>query len=246
MNALRVVRSLGPIDAKNVGRDALLRWMAVLPLLLAATVRFVLPVMVERIEHGLGVEIMPYYAPPMGVALLLTTPVLVGMVVGFLLLDQRDDRTLLALRVTPLPLGGYLAYRLAMPLVLSVVFTVVAFPLAGLMELNLGELLLAAGAAALLAPLLALALAAFAANKVQGFALVKGGGVLLIAPLIAYFVPLPWQLAFGLAPTYWPSMLFWSLGVGSAESWAYLVVGTGYHALLIGWLLRRFGRLVLH
>ena len=41
------------------------------------------------------------YAPYPLAALLLITPVLYGMVIGFLLLDQRDDQTLVALQVTP-------------------------------------------------------------------------------------------------------------------------------------------------
>ena len=40
---------------------------------------------------------------------LMTAPGIVGMVVGFLLLDERDERTLSALRVTPLSMRRYLA-----------------------------------------------------------------------------------------------------------------------------------------
>jgi fluoroquinolone transport system permease protein len=43
--------------------------------------------------------------------LVVVMPALVGMVIGFLLLDQRDDQTLAALQVTPLTLNGYLIYR---------------------------------------------------------------------------------------------------------------------------------------
>ena len=41
---------------------------------------------------------------------------MVGTVVGFLLLDQRDDQTMTALLVTPLSLGDYLRYRMTLPM----------------------------------------------------------------------------------------------------------------------------------
>jgi fluoroquinolone transport system permease protein len=53
-----------------------------------------------------------------------------------------------------------------------------------------------------MAPLAALALAALAANKVQGLALMKAAGVVLIPPMIAYFLPAPWRLVFALTPTW--------------------------------------------
>jgi hypothetical protein len=35
MKTLRVLQALGPIDAKNISRDPLLRWLVFYPLLLA-------------------------------------------------------------------------------------------------------------------------------------------------------------------------------------------------------------------
>ena len=141
-------------------------------------------------------------------------PMLVGCVVGFLLLDQRDDRTLTALQVTPLTIGGYLLYRTAVPMVLSVAMMMVSMALAGLVTMRVIPALLAALQAAPLAPLYALFVGAFAANKVQGFALMKATGVLAWAPLLAYFVTSGWQVAFGIDPLYWPVKVFWMLEAG--------------------------------
>jgi fluoroquinolone transport system permease protein len=106
MNALRMIKSLGPIDATSVRRDPLLRWIVALPLLIALLVRFFLPVIIGRLENTLHFSFGDFYQAIAGYALLITAPVMCGMVIGFLLLDERDDRTLLALRVTPLPPGG--------------------------------------------------------------------------------------------------------------------------------------------
>jgi fluoroquinolone transport system permease protein len=245
MNALRLVKSLGPIDAMSVRRDPLLRWIVVLPLLIALVVRFFLPVIIGRLEDALHLGFGTFYQVVAGYALLITAPVLCGMVIGFLLLDERDDRTLLALRVTPLPFSNYLAWRLSLPMLLSVVVTMAAFPLAGLSQPGIPGLLVCALATAPFAPLVALALAVFAANKVQGFALVKASGVFQMAPLVAYFIREEWQPAFWIFPTYWPAKLLWTLQAGGRNAWPYLAAGLVYQLFLLFLLLRRFSRLVV-
>jgi fluoroquinolone transport system permease protein len=244
MNAAGAVRALGMIDAKSVRRDPLLRWMVLGPAFIALLVRWGTPFIGARLQSRLGFQLEPYYPLIMSFVLLLV-PMMCGIVIGFLLLDQRDDRTITALQVTPLTTSGYLVYRTAAPFVLSVLMTMVALPLAGLVPVRLGPLVLVTVAAAPLAPLTALFLAAFAANKVQGFALMKAAGVLNWPPMFAYFVDGPWQLAFGLTPTYWPAKLYWMLQADDPGWWVYLVVGLAFQLLLIALVLGRFNR-VMH
>jgi fluoroquinolone transport system permease protein len=243
MNAFWLIKSLGPIDAMSVRRDALLRWIIALPLLIALLVRFFLPVIMVRLEATLHFDFADFYRAVAGYALLIMAPVMCGMVIGFLLLDERDDRTLLALRVTPLPRVDYLVWRLSLPLLLSVAVTLAAFLLAGLSQPGVPGLLVCALATAPFAPLVALALAVFAQNKVQGFAVLKASGVFQMAPLVAYFVTPEWQPAFWIFPTYWPAKLLWTLQTGEGDAWRYLAAGLAYQLPLLLILLRRFNRL---
>ncbi|MEM8532846.1 MAG: hypothetical protein AAGF95_18510 [Chloroflexota bacterium] len=242
MYALKVVQALGPIDVKNVRRDSFLRWMVIIPLGLAVAIRWVFPELIARLEPLVPFAITPYYQPIVGYGLLLLTPILIGMVIGFLLLDQNDDHTLTALQITPLSLRGYMLYRLAVPSLISLFVTIIAMPIAGVNTFGLIEIIMAALAAAPLAPLFALFLATFAQNKVQGFALMKGASIFFIIPIIAYFVQTNWQLAFGIAPTYWPAMFYWSLTTGQTQAWLYFVVGIICQAVLLLVLLQRFER----
>jgi fluoroquinolone transport system permease protein len=178
-------------------------------------------------------------------------PNLIGFVTGFLLLDQRDDRTLVALQVTPLSLNGYLAYRLTMPVLLSLFLTLLVLPLSGLVSLSFPLLFLVALSAAPMAPIFALALAALSQNKVQGFALMKVSGIVLLPPLAAYFIQSPWQLLLGLVPTYWPAKTLWAaqkltVDPGSAASsfWLYLTAGLLYQLLFILILARQFNKIM--
>jgi len=238
---MRVLIALGPVDAKSISRDPLLRWLMLYPLLLAGLVRWGVPWLAGTLLTRFQFDLTPFYPLLMSFVLVMT-PMLAGLVIGFLLLDQQDDRTLTALQVTPLTLTGYLVYRLSLPLGLSLVITMVIFPLTGLAPLEVGPLFLAALSATPLAPFYALVLAAFAANKVQGFALTKALGVLLVAPLLAYFVSPPWQWLFGLVPLYWPAKFLWLLQAGQASPWPVLLLGLLYQGLVLLVLLRRFNR----
>ena len=119
MKATRVLRALGPIDATSVRRDSLLRWMLALPLLMALLFRGLASLTRDWLS-GYGVTLSDY-DPLIASFIVLIAPLLCGAVVGFLLLDQKDDGTLTALRVTPLTPGAYLTYRIGAPMLLSIV-----------------------------------------------------------------------------------------------------------------------------
>lgn len=242
MNLSQIARALGPIDAKSIQRDSLLRWMIFLPILLAIAARWLMPLILQWVGSILGLDLMPNYPPLMGYALLVLIPFLAATVVGFLLLDQRDDGTLSALQVTPLSINGYLLYRLSMPMLASILATLIVLPLSGVIQLPLFTLLLLAIGAAPLAPLMALALAVIAQNKVQGFAVMKASGIILLPPMIAYFLQGPWQLLLALAPPYWPAMMLWT--AGDPQFWLYWSVGIAYQVLLLVWLAKRFNRVM--
>jgi fluoroquinolone transport system permease protein len=168
-----------------------------------------------------------------------------GTVAGFLLLDQRDDQTLTAILVTPLRLGGYLQYRLTGVILVSAALGSIMVPLAALSETTLLQLVLSAAVAAPLAPIYALFLGTFAANKVQGFALAKAIGVVFVPCVAAYFVAGPWQSAFGLLPHYWPLKVFWLFDEGAtAAAMGHALLGLVWQGMLVAMLVRRFSRVL--
>jgi fluoroquinolone transport system permease protein len=246
MNAVKVLRTfraLGPVDMHSIRRDPMLKWVIAFPIPIILVLRFGLPLLRFRLLDLFAFDISPYYVL-FASFITLAMPLLIGMVVGFLLLDQRDDNTLLALQVTPISLNGYLLYRILVPLLLSVFTAVIVIKASGMVEIGWIALITAALGAAPTAPLAALFLASFASNKVQGFALSKGASVILVPPLVAYFVEPGWQWAFALIPTYWPVRLFWILQSREAQAWLFLAVGLLYQGGLIYLLVKRFNRIM--
>ena len=235
-----VFRALIYADSRLLWRDPLLGWILALPIGLALLLRPLVPRVQEGLLAGAGFDLTPYHPFVMG-GYLMTAAGMVGMVIGFLFLDERDARTLTALRTTPLSMRQYLTYRVALPLLLGTASTLIGYPLTGLAPLSLATLLPIAILAGFWAPTLALILAIAAPNKVAGFAVAKVMNSVNLLPVVAYFVPRPLQFIAGVFPTYWPMRALWSAAAGESYG-AYLVLGTvisGLALVLAAWLLDR-------
>ncbi len=242
---LRVLSAYGRNDLKNVRRDSLLLSVLVIPWLLVLSVRLLIPAVAAWLAARYSFDVVPYYPLILSVFFMVNVPLLFGVIIGFLVLDERDDDTLTALRVAPISMRAFAWYRAGIGMLFSVLYIVVCMPLTGLLPWSkLFILVPAALLASMFAPVVGLFLAAFASNKVEGLALTKGVGALVVAPVAAYFVAPPWQWLFGLVPTYWPVKLFWQ-GLSGASWWPFLLGGVAYHLVLIIWLMRRFQARVL-
>lgn len=244
MRTTTAFRSLGAIDARNVARDSMLRWVAIFTPAFGLLFRFAVPRVADMLHQQFGFDLVAYY-PLLMSFLPLVAAGMIGTVVGFLLLDQRDDQTLTALMVTPLSLGDYLRYRLSSLMLLSAVFGAVIMPLAGLSETTAVQVVVSAMTAAPLAPIYALFLGTFAANKVQGFALAKAVGVVLVPCIVSYFLTGPWQSAFGVVPHYWALKVFWLFDEGATVSaLVHAIIGLAWQAVLLMLLVQHFSRVV--
>ncbi|HEU4767488.1 MAG TPA: hypothetical protein VFS77_08930 [Pyrinomonadaceae bacterium] len=240
MKTAAAFRSLGAIDAHNIARDSMLRWIALFTPAFGLLFRFGIPSVAELLRRQLNFDLVAYYPLLMSfLPLILAT--MIGSVVGFLLLDQRDDQTLSALLVTPLSLSDYLRYRLTGLMLVSVVLGAVMVPMAGLTPTTPMQALVSAVTAAPLAPIYALFLGTIAANKVQGFALAKAAGIVMVPCIVSYFVTGPWQTAFGLLPHYWPLKVFWLFNEGTiGPALLHALIGLAWQSVLLMVLVRRF------
>lgn len=238
MQALTLLRSLTGTELRNVLRDSLLRWTAAFPILIALLLGWLVPL----IDTNLKLDLQPYYLLIMSAYAVLASPVLIGFIVGMLMLDERDDGTLQAIRVTPLSMRRYMGWKLSLPIAVTTLLTLLGIPLAGLIPFQL-NFAAAALVGALWAPILALAMVAFANNKLQGFVLMRVTNILLLIPIGAWFLDARWEPLFALMPAYWPLKTFW-LAAGGESYLLFVLVGAVYHTAVIAWLYRRFQRVL--
>lgn len=190
-------------DLRLAWKDPVLMAVLIGPLMLLLLSRWGYPVADNWLDVNYSFQLEPYRG--FTATLLVTTiPMLTGMLTGLLMLDERDENMIAYYAVTPLTNKGYLLYRLALPFLLCTVLSIAYLTLSNLSEdgvVSLFVILLLA----LEAPLFSLILAAFSANKVEGLALSKIGGLFIAGPVVVTFVPGAWQVLGVWLPTYWPA-----------------------------------------
>lgn len=231
------MRAFGANDLRSVFRDPVLSTFLLAPLFAVALLRFAVPVVSVYLDRRYGFDLADYY-PLLLSLFLIGLPGGFGSLAGFMFLDERDDDTMTALRVTPISMTGYVGYRILAAVAASFVYALGCVYLTGLMPAGLLQgLVPAALLAGLFSPIAALMLVALADNKVEGIAISKALGVFLLSPMAAYFVGSGWQIPLGVLPTYWPAKAFWVAAEGGS-AWPYLLAGAAYNLALLALLLR--------
>ena len=243
-----LMETLIAADIRKVTRDPLMAGIIAAPLIVALVFRFAVPdaatlatTLAPYLGQNLGEQVAR--AAPMLLMSLLTAiaPGLVGAVYGLLLVGERDERTLMALRVMPVSFARYVAARLFTPLAFSVGVTILAYPVAGLAPLPILTVALIAMVNAISAPVVALAMATFAKDKMAALAVMRVANSILALPILAYFAVPPMLYLAWLSPAYWQMKALW-LATDALPFLGALGIGAAMNLLLLLLLYSRFER----
>ncbi|WP_070000123.1 hypothetical protein [Cellulosilyticum sp. I15G10I2] len=126
-------------------------------------------------------------------------PFFIGMVLGFRMLDEKDEHMLSFYAVSPLGIRGYIGLRVAMAVILNLLGIIMigmfgVFPRAYWFFILIQTLLLA--------PFVFLILGLIGKNKIQGLTLVKIMGMIFMLPLLKLIKANPLDKIFILIPSY--------------------------------------------
>lgn len=218
-------------ELKKWIRDPMLSFMIFYPLLLGLLGRFLLPWIYE--SNDLHIEA---HADIILAALSLMTPLVFGAIIGFSILDDRDDNILTSVKVTPLSLSQFLSFKMATTWVFS--FVAVAFVMwfADIGGLGIGQILSISFLASTSSPMTGLFINAVAKNKIEGFAAMKSFGIMLILPVISLLFIDAKELFFAIAPGFWPakaiSVLVRGEGILQFSFLTYYLLGLAYTTIL--------------
>lgn len=205
-------------DAKRISRDRFLLLIVTYLPLYALACRWVIPWLAEAVEGR--VDIVPYY-PVICVILVLILPYVMGCVLGLQLLEEKDQKYLDAVAVTPFSIPRYFFFRVATYAAVGAVMLVVSHQAMGIVRsISLFQLCVVAAASTVSTGLSALVVAILAKNQVQGFAVLKASGMPFVIPALSFFVPRQWDLLFGVIPLYWPIKAYYVAVEGGGMSFA--------------------------
>ena len=226
-------------DLKSIRRDGFLLIIAFVPILILLVFKFGIPELAKLIAPFFSLK--DYYEV-FTVFMIVLTPMMYGIAVGFLLLDDRDEQILAAVSVTPIQKSGYLTYKIAFSIAVSLLFGLTLPLILGLSQLDFIVLLPVALMSSLEAPIFALAVASFSGNKVEGLAFTKFLSVFDMVPVIPFIVKNGWEYCAGVIPTFWPAKALLDAKTGG---WLFafdLTAGFAMHIALLWLLLHIFRR----
>ncbi|HPR31348.1 MAG TPA: hypothetical protein PLK12_04595 [Prolixibacteraceae bacterium] len=190
-------------DWKIIGRDPMLFVSYLAPFLILCVVLFLFPYVSGLTDRYFQFPLEPWFSFGYIFFLPLVT-MLIGMVYGFILLDERDAGLISYLSVTPLGKKGYIFVRMLIPTLVSLFFSLGYLLLTGFeATLNPLEIMVLSLIIATEAPMIILFLGAFAHDKVEGIAMSKGFGILLLAMIIDYFFRGSWRWLLAVCPLWW-------------------------------------------
>ena len=237
----RALLAFGRNDIRGTYRDPLLVMIVFAPVIWTTGVAVLTPRFTSMLADRYDFDLVPYYPLILTAFLLLTSIIIVGGLAAFLVLDEVDAGTLAALRVTPIPLSTFFAYRAATVMAVTTVYVIATMSFSGILAPGMLPALIPIGLLSGVSAVVTLLLiVAVANNKIQGLAMVRALGMLIAGlPCLPWFIDSGWNLAFGVLPPYWAAKAFW---VASAHGtwWPYVVVGVVYN-LAVAWpLFRRF------
>ncbi|MCG8417482.1 MAG: hypothetical protein MJE77_06005 [Proteobacteria bacterium] len=233
-------------DVKRVARDRFLLLIVTYLPLMALAFRWAIPALTEAVHDRF--DISPYY-PLICVILVLILPFIMGCVLGLQLLEEKDERSLSAVAVTPFSFHRYFFYRAATYAFIGTVMLVVSHEAMGIVRtISLLQLCVVATSFSLNTALSAFIVSILAKNQVQGFAVLKGSGVLFSMPALSFFVPQNWDLLFGMIPFYWPIKAYYIAASGGSLVFFCAAIALAIVTQLVAlWFLYRiFRRRIMH
>lgn len=151
-----------------------------------------------------------------GAVVLVMLAVMIGaLVMGFLMVDDKETRAIQALAVSPLTIPQYLLARGLFATTFSTIIALISAAILAGSAVNYVLLLVGFLVASGVGLIIGYVLGGFAGTQLEAIGLIK---IVMFAymtiPVLTIFVPQNWQWAFYLLPNYWMFKSFESLFVG--------------------------------
>ncbi|MGI6561970.1 MAG: hypothetical protein ACOX3Q_05335 [Clostridia bacterium] len=245
--------SLLKYELKTVLRDPVNLFMCLFPVIVLILSCYVFPLIMESVDPTKGMTLQITMLLLLVIILAFGSFFLAALAT-FLLLEQKDENTLHTIAVTPLGTSGYLKFKMTYIYIVSVI---------GIIAILLGTKLIAGDKYAiggkslfdninafhilsfavingLFTPALGMLQAAFAKNKVEGFAFIKGTGILALIPALMILEAFQGGLQYvlGIFPNFWAikgmvlELMPYEHGANLSFPF-YLLIGGVYNILLL-------------
>lgn len=166
-------------DFKQLKREPMMLILFVAPILITIIMRILYVFLVPFIESYTTFKIALYDSYILSMVLFFT-PMMLGVVMGFMMLDDKDAKIVELMSITPLGKSGYLKNRLSFILIPSIIYTFINYYIMGIYIINFATLAYVAIILSLFAIVVGLIFTSLASDKIKGLTYAKGLNLLII------------------------------------------------------------------
>jgi len=174
--------------------------------------------------------------------LIVVTGYVFGALIAFSLLDDKDDKVLMSLKITPVDVRHYILIKMLVGFVFGFIATLVLLLATNFLpDASIWVILAVSVLGAIQVPSVVLIVNSFSDNKVEGFVIMKLSAMTILFPLIGYFITGGWQYLLGIAPGYWAGRIVELELVATEEGSALIVFLAGVlYNVFATWVLMKF------
>ena len=178
------------------------------PILMGVIFKFVIPLLEGILcNYFMKTQIIAPYYIIFDLLLAIMTPVLFTFSGVLTMLEEFDIGITKYYFVTPVGKKGYLQSRLFLPAIIAMLYGMILLIFFNISNINFIMILVFSFGGALMAVICAMLVVAYAKNKIEGMALIKLCGLLIVGIPVAYFVNSPVQYVFSVLPSFWLAQL---------------------------------------
>ncbi|MDO5293688.1 MAG: ABC transporter permease [bacterium] len=173
---------------KQISQDYMLFAAVFAPLLAGMFIRFGVPFAEELLimQFHRSTVLSPYYKM-IDLLLSMVTPLMAGFISAMVMLGEKDDCIISYLAVTPLGKKGYLISRLLIPSLFAAVIGFVICILFQISTLSPWTLAIISIFTTALGGIICLFIVSMSSNKVEGMAIGKLSGIVLLGVFVPFF-----------------------------------------------------------
>ncbi len=227
-----MIKTIIKAELRNILRDPLYIFFAIYPVIMGVIGYYLIPFIEEKNPGSPWANILAMF-------FIIITGYIFGALTAFTLLDDKDDNVLMSLKITPISVKYYVVVKLVSSFIFGFIATLaIIYGTGFLTGSSFGIIILISIVGALQAPGVALIVNSFASNKVEGFVIMKLSALILMLPVLAFFVTGWVQNLLGIAPGYWAARII-ELELVPSESGSALftfIFGVIYNLITL-WLL---------
>jgi fluoroquinolone transport system permease protein len=220
---------------RQIAGDSMLYAVCIAPLLAALFFRFAIP-FIETLLCGYfnEVSILAGYYLLFDLLLALLTPFMFCFASSMVILTEYDENMIGYMAVTPVGKRGYIISRLVFPAVISFFISLVLIIFFSLTVWSPVMLLLTCMLMCLFSIAVSLLLLSFSHNRVEGMAISKLSGIIMLGLPVPFFLFSNVQYLFSILPSFWIAKLC------TDENFILLVPALLTSVAWIGLLYRKF------